>query len=147
MEVPAGQSKHIRLRNLPSGAVLAVRIASTGRVLVALVGGKQLRGKKDGPKPVFRGAVERKLSFKVTIPEADDYYLVFNNRRGSEALSVEAEIRAVRGRAHPPKERERRSPGPDKAGRSPVWTASAHAPSQPARRMAWMRSISIGFTM
>jgi len=120
-EIPAGQVKSVRLRNLPAGAVVAISIASSGRVLVALVGARQLKRTEGSPKAVFRGALERKLSFKVTIPAADDYYLVFNNRRGSEALSVEAEIRAVRGPAkpRPGPAPDRYSPRPEKASWSP----------------------------
>lgn len=116
-ELPAGQSKSIRLKNLPLGAVVMIRIASSGRLLVALVGAKQLKGAEGSPKAVFRGAVERKLTFRIVIPETDDYYLVLNNRRGSETLSIETEIRAVRGRPKPAPENY--SPRPEKASISP----------------------------
>ena len=120
-EVPAGQSKSVRLRNLPQGAVLTIAIATTGRLLVALVGAKELKRSRNRAKTVFRGAVDRRLGFRVTIPEADDYYLVLNNQKGSEALTVETQIRAVRGRAKPkPRpEREGYSPRPEKASWSP----------------------------
>jgi hypothetical protein len=92
------------VRGLPAGALIAVRIVTSGRLLVALVGAKQLKQPRASSKPVFRGAVQSKLSFRVTIPEADDYVLVLSNRAGKETLKVEAEIRAVRGRpkAKPP---------------------------------------------
>ena len=117
-EIPAGQVKSVRLRSLPAGAVVAISIVSSGRILVAFIGAKQLKRTQGSPKAVFRGALQRKLSFKVTIPVADDYYLVFNNRRGSEALSVEAEIRAVRGRKKPSSPPDH-SPRPEKASWSP----------------------------
>jgi hypothetical protein len=96
LEVPAGQSKSVRLRNLPSGTVLQVAIKSSGRLLVALVSAKQLKSPEGKPQPVFRGALERSLSFKVTVPETSDYFLVLNNVRGSETLSVQTAIRAER---------------------------------------------------
>jgi hypothetical protein len=97
LEVPAGQSKSVRLRNLPSGTVVQVMIKSSGRLLVALVSAKQLRSPEGKPQTVFRGALERNLSFKVVVPETSDYFLVLNNVRGSETLSVETAIRAERG--------------------------------------------------
>ena len=126
-EVPAGQSKSVRLENLPQGAVLTIAIVTSGRLLVALVGAKELKRSRSRAKALFRGAVDRKLAFRITIHEADDYYLVLNNRKGSEALTVETQIRAVRGRANP-------KPAPEKA-------------SLQRRKIAWMRSISTGFTM
>jgi hypothetical protein len=102
-EVPPGQSKSIRIRRLPAGTVVAVRIVTSGRLLVALVGMKQLKEPKPSSKPLFRGVTQDKLSFRVTISEADDYLLVLNNRAGSETLSVEAEIRAVRRAPKPPR--------------------------------------------
>lgn len=119
-EVPAGQSKSVRLRNLPQGAVLTIAIKTSGRLLVALVGAKELKRSRSQAKTVFRGAVDRRLGFRVTIPEADDYYLVLNNRKGTEALTVETQIRAVRGRAPPPQQQQQdHSPRPEKASMSP----------------------------
>ena len=109
LEVPAGKSKSVRLRNLPSGTVLQVAIKSSGRLLVALVSARQLKSPEGRPEPVFRGALERSLSFSVVVPETSDYYLVLNNTRGSETLSVQTAIRARRA-AQPkpaPEKRER----------------------------------------
>jgi len=116
-EVPAGQSKSIRLRGIAAGTLIAVRIVTSGRLLVALVAMQQLRQREAKPKALFRGAVQEKLSFRVLIPEADDYLLVLNNRAGKETLKVEAEIRTVRRRPTPaPKDY---SPRPEKASMSP----------------------------
>ena len=106
VEVPAGKAKNIRLRNLPAGATMAVRITTTGKVLVALL--------KADKQPLFRGAVERRLTFRVSIPERGDYFLALSNRGGAEALEVQAEIRAVpAAKPTPPRDY---SPRPDKAG-------------------------------
>ena len=88
-DIAPGKSKSVRLRSLPQGAVVAVRVTS------------------------FRGVVQDKLSFRVTIPEADDYLLVLNNRAGQETLKVEVEMRASRGRSKPPPRDY--SPRPEKA--------------------------------
>lgn len=117
MEVPAGQIRTIRLRSVPAGSVMAVRIEADGRVLVALVAAKQLKNPGAAPKALFRGAVERKLTFRVLIDERDDYYLVLNNRRGTEARSVEVEIRSTRRAPKPAPPSY--SPRPEKASWSP----------------------------
>lgn len=95
VEVPAGKAKNIRLRNLPAGATMAVRITTTGRVLVALVAERDLRAPQPGSLPLFRGVVERRLAFRVSIPESGNYFLVLSNRGGGSPLEVQAEIRAV----------------------------------------------------
>jgi hypothetical protein len=112
VEVPPGQSKTIRVRSAPAGTVIAVRIVTSGRLLVALVGMKQFKQPKPDAKPLFRGVVQDKLSFRVTLPETDDYLLVLNNRGGKEALSVEAELRTLRRPQPAPRQR---APGEEKA--------------------------------
>lgn len=113
-EIAPGKSKSIRMRSVPAGAVVAVRIVTSSRLLVALVGMKQLREPKPDSKPIFRGVVQDKLSFRVTVPVADDYVLVLNNRAGKETLKVEAQIHAVRPQRKPPARDY--SPRPEKAG-------------------------------
>jgi hypothetical protein len=114
VEVPAGQTRTIRLRTVPQGAAVSVRIVSDGRVLVALVAAKQLKNPGTEPKPLFRGSTDRKLSFRVTIPERDDYFLLLNNRAGTDSRSVEVEIRSTQ-RAPKPAPPPSYSPRPEKA--------------------------------
>jgi len=95
VEVPAGGTKSIRLRNVPAGTMLAVAVQSSGKLMVALVSEKQVKNREPGAEPLFRGVLEHKLAFRVTISERGDYYLVLSNRRGTELLEVRAEIRTV----------------------------------------------------
>ena len=95
VEVPAGKSKNVRLRNVPGGATMAVRIVTTGKLLVALVNLK-------GTATLFRATVERRLAFRVAVPERGDYVLVLSNRGGSETVEVQAQIRAAAAR--PPRD-------------------------------------------
>jgi hypothetical protein len=116
-EIPAGQSKTIRIRSLPDGAAVRVRIVSSARLLVAFLAMKQLKEPSPGAKPLFRGVVQTTLSFRVVVSEADDYVLVLSNRAGKETVQVEAEIQAQRRRPKPqPKDY---SPRPEKASWSP----------------------------
>jgi 3-dehydroquinate synthase class II len=99
VEVPEGKTKTIRLRNLPSGTSVAVRIEADGTLVVALVSGVQLKSRK--PEALFRASLDRRMSFKVITQESSHYYLVLDNRRGSEAVKARATIR-VEGGASPP---------------------------------------------
>jgi hypothetical protein len=99
IEVPQGKTKTVRLRQLPRGTVLGVAISVSGKLLIALVSAAQLKSPK--PEPLFRGAVDSKMSFKVEIPEASDYYLVLDNRRGTEPVKATATIRAEKSAARP----------------------------------------------
>jgi hypothetical protein len=116
-DIQAGQAKTIRIRSLPVGAAVGVRISSSGRVLVSFLGMKHLKAPSTGSKPLFRGVVQEKMSFRVVVPEADDYVLILSNRSGKEAVKVEAEIQAVRRRPDPPPKGY--SPRPEKASWSP----------------------------
>lgn len=107
VEIAAGKAKNIRLRSLPGGATMAVRITTTRRVLVALVAERDLRTPQPGSLPLFRGVVERRLAFRVTIPESGNYFLVLSNRGGAEPLEVQAEIRALTRPKPAPRPEER----------------------------------------
>ena len=89
----------VRLRHLPSGTLVGVAITASGRIGVALVYAKQLIEKN--PKALFRAVLQRRMSFKVAIPESGDYYLVLDNRRGTGPVSVTATVQAVRGKSAP----------------------------------------------
>lgn len=91
-EVPVGKTKTIRLRRLPSGAIVAVRIRSSAALQVALVSAVQL--KTSDPRALFRGALDRSLTFQVVVPASSDYYLILDNRRGTGSAQVEATISA-----------------------------------------------------
>lgn len=103
-EVPQGKTKSMRLRNVASGMVMSIALRTSGRLLVALVGAHELKASPKNPRTLFRGAVERAMSFQVSIPKTGDYYLVLNNKRGSEPLEVRVTIRAERAKkpATPP---------------------------------------------
>lgn len=113
-EIPAGKSRALRLRQIPKDALIALRVESSGPIGVVLVHQDGLRRARDRPRPVFAGAVERKLSFRVVIPLAGTYYVILDNRKGSEAREVRILIDAQRGRsrepARPP-QKEQRAPG------------------------------------
>ena len=92
VDVQAGSYKSIRLKKMPKGAVIDVHIESTGSIFVALVNTKGLTGPST---PLFAGQIDRKISFTVTIPEIDDYYLFIDNRKGTEERKVSIALNAT----------------------------------------------------
>ncbi|MGD9076488.1 MAG: DUF4344 domain-containing metallopeptidase [Desulfobacteraceae bacterium] len=99
VDVPSGQWKRIRLRNLPKDAVVAVQVESNGDILVGLVDAKSYQGPPDKRRPLFMGRVEKRLSFSVTTQKSGDHYLLFDNRTGAQARVVTVTVRAARGTA------------------------------------------------
>jgi hypothetical protein len=128
LEVPQGKAKSVRLRKLPRGALLGIAISASGRIGVALVYAKHLIEKK--PRALFRAVLERRVSFKVAIPESGDYYLVLDNRRGTAPVSVVSTIQAVRGGKRPS--------APDRDGKFEQTHAAgaARSRSRPVRRQS-----------
>lgn len=98
-EVAAGKLKTARIPNLPKDAVVALAVEASGKVLVLLLNEQDARRFPKVSEPLFAGALDRRLSFTVTIPATGTYYLVFDNRRGGEAQKLKFVIKAVRGRA------------------------------------------------
>jgi len=96
VDVPSGQWKAARLKNLPKDATVAVQVESTGEILVALIHAKAFKNSPDNLRPLFTGRLERKLSFSVAIAEKGDHYLLLDNRRGTEAKAVTVTLQAAR---------------------------------------------------
>ena len=90
--VVAGKWKAVRLKNLPEGAMVAVRVESTGSLVVALVNSQ---GYTRSSRPLFVGQLEKSLSFSVAIPKTDHYFLVLDNRKGTENRDVTIAVQAT----------------------------------------------------
>jgi len=111
VEVPSGKTKSVRLRNLPRGTLVSVRISASGKMQFALISAVQLKSRK--PEALYRGALKRSVSFQVILPESSDYYLVLDNRRGIEPVKTRATIKAEKGPPEPqaPEQREKNLEG------------------------------------
>jgi hypothetical protein len=94
-KVPAGQWKAVRLKNLPEGASLKVRVAANGSLVVILVHEAELKRYPLPVSPVFQGTLERTLSFGVVIPDFGNYYVILDNRRGTEERRARILIQAT----------------------------------------------------
>jgi hypothetical protein len=51
-----------------------------------------------GLRPRFSGTAERRLSFRVRLGSAGNYYVILDNRKGDAAREVKIFIEAVRAR-------------------------------------------------
>jgi hypothetical protein len=102
VEVPSGQYRSLRLRNLPKDAVVAVAIQVSDKLATSLVSEVDYRRYPKPEDPVFVGSVDRHLSFTVTIPQTGHYFLVFDNRQGTAAQKVKFVVRAERKQTQQP---------------------------------------------
>jgi hypothetical protein len=99
LDIPPGKWKSIRLRNLPKDTVLAVQVVSNGEIAVALLDSQGYQRLSNMPRPLFLGRVEKQLSFSVSIPANDDYFVLLDNRPGQESRAVTVTVRAARAGA------------------------------------------------
>lgn len=97
VDIPPGKWKGIRLKNLPKYALVAVEVESSGEIVVALVDSSSYERFSDSARPLFLGRVEKQLSFSVSIPATDHYFLVFDNRSGRQPRAVTVTVRATAG--------------------------------------------------
>jgi hypothetical protein len=104
VDVPDGKTKSVRLRNLPEGAVVAVDVQASGELAVLFLRAKDPQDSSARVPPLFAGRLERRLAFSVTLPAAGSYYVVLDNRKGTDPRHVSVRVRASRGT--PAKERD-----------------------------------------
>jgi hypothetical protein len=99
VDVPASKWKALRLKSLPKDASLAVAVQSASSIGISLLKEEDFKRYPQPQEPVFMGTSDRSLSFTVTVPEAGNYYLVFDNRRAVETQRVKFVVRAERSAA------------------------------------------------
>ena len=102
-EVPAAHWKALRLRNMPPNVALTVRVETSGPIRVILARGDDAQQFPKGLKPSFSGTAERRLSFRVTLGSAGNYYVILDNRKGDAAREVKIFVQALR--AVPPQKK------------------------------------------
>lgn len=111
-EVPSGQFKRVRIVNVSEGTVLAVLVKLAGQIdVLVLYGAAGDKTEKDdaapvASRPLVRVQAVKQLSFSVRTPVAGQYYVVLDNRKGTEPQAVEMTIAAQRRDASPKKKPE-----------------------------------------
>jgi len=116
VEIPGGQFRQLRMPNLPKDVVLEVVVQPNGQVVVSLLNEQDARHFPKALDPVFVGSVDHRSSFSVTIPAAGTYFLVLDNRVGTEPRKVKLAIRAERGTPPPGARPPSPSAAPPSAG-------------------------------
>ncbi len=96
-DVAVGKWKAIRLRNLPRDAVVALRVRTTGEVMVAFLDADDFQHFPTVTRPLYSGRVERQIALALKMPATGNYFVVLDNRLGSEPRTVTVTIRAGRG--------------------------------------------------
>ena len=94
-KVPAGKYKAVRLKNLPEGAELGVRVIANGSLSVILVHERELKRYPKAISPAFQGTLETSLTFSIVIPDSGNYYVILDNRRNTEERRVRILIHAI----------------------------------------------------
>lgn len=95
-KVPPGKWKAVRLKNLPEGAGLGVKVIANGSLVVIFVHEAELKRYPAPVSPVFQGTLDRTLSFSVVVPDSGNYYVILDNRRGTTERRVRVQIQARR---------------------------------------------------
>lgn len=93
-KVEAKKIHTTRLGNLPEGAKLSIEIESDGYVVVLLLDKDGLAAFPDAEHPTFEGKTSDRLKFSLLVPGSGDYYLLVDNREGSEARTFTLSVLA-----------------------------------------------------
>ena len=99
-KVPPGKWKAVRLKNLPEGAGLGIKVTANGSLVVILVHEAELKRYPEPVSPVFQGTLDSALTFSVVVPDSGNYYVILDNRRGTEERRVRLQIEARRPASH-----------------------------------------------
>lgn len=99
VEVPAAKWKAVKLKNLPQGTKVSIQAESlNGSLDLIFIHGDELKRFPAAVSPEFQGSIERKLSFSAVVSKKGDYYLILDNRQGSEPRKTRLLIKAERGK-------------------------------------------------
>jgi Putative metallopeptidase len=97
LQVPALQWKATRLRNLPAGALVLVKVEASAGLDVAFVDNIGFRRLPALDHALFHARDDAQVSFSITIPTTGDYYVVLDNRTASEPRTVRLNVNATSG--------------------------------------------------
>jgi hypothetical protein len=101
VEVPAGQHRNIRLKNLPRGVQIAMAAQSDGPARLWLLDEADFRRWPSPERPAAVVHVERVASASIGIPVAGDWYVVVDNSQGGETRRLKLVVGAAKGTQSP----------------------------------------------
>jgi hypothetical protein len=89
----------VRLKNIPAGATLGTLVVSDGPVEILLLDAADYARFPSPRSPLSRARTADRIEVSVRAPSQGDYYVLVDNRQGSEERSVSV---TVTGEAHSP---------------------------------------------
>lgn len=95
VKLPPNTWKAARLKNLVKNAVVSIKINGTVPIDVLILNQTDHRNYPDTSQPLFKGRSFGKLSFSVTIPDSDLYFLVLDNKDLTQTADLQLHIQAV----------------------------------------------------
>lgn len=110
VEVPAGKWKGLRVKNLPAGTEVKVEVRSEGEIRVLFLDGADLKRMPTPARPLFDGRTAGRISIKLRVPVAGNYYVILDNRGGSAPRRVRLTVAAAAPAGTRP---EVRAPAPE----------------------------------
>jgi hypothetical protein len=97
VDIPAGQNKTLRLKNLPKDAAVKVEVEGNGNFAASLLNESNFEKYPEVLRPLFQSNVRDKISFTVRIPEYGDYYVVFDNTSTLREINLNVTIHGASG--------------------------------------------------
>jgi len=94
LDVTGGSWQGVRLKNVPTGTQLEMKVVSDGAVEILLLDADQYARFPAAGGALFRGRTEQRLATTLRIPRSGDYYVLIDNRAGATARSVQVEVAA-----------------------------------------------------
>jgi hypothetical protein len=93
--------KGVRLKSLPRGVSVVLKIESSDALRVIVVDSSELR-RFPNTRPLFEASMEKRLGFSVVIPRTGDYYVIFDNRKSTETRQIKLNVKAQPPAPSPP---------------------------------------------
>ncbi len=93
--IEPGANHSTRLKNLPKGTFLSIRVEASADIAVLLINHADFEAYPAIKRPVFYGHTSNKsLKFGVQIPESGRYYLVLGNRTEKSTIEFSLSVTA-----------------------------------------------------
>ena len=93
--LPPNTWKAARLKNLIKDVVVSVEISGTVPVDILILNQSDHLNYPNTIQPLFKGRSFNKLSFSITIPDSNDYFLVLDNKDPTQTADLQLHIQAV----------------------------------------------------
>lgn len=97
LDIPAGSWKSIRLKNIPAGTVITLKLVTDGPVEILLLEEADYARFPKPARPVFRGKTQASITSSVRARNSGDHYVVVDNRSGDALRRVDVMVRAETG--------------------------------------------------